>query len=791
MDKSNLLGALRALYVFARPLGLALAVTSFAIFGGQGQSVGAEPAGKIGLIGDSLMVATNTNDMCGGGGELPKCIDQKFGRHDLAWSHGGGGHAWSIARRLGYAPAQVINAADDGERWNDALEQAQHITEVPGVDAIFINMGGNDVCQAFGHDYGGDLAKIESDIDATLSHLVGALPSGSQIYWSGVVDILGYRNEMVDRRHNYMFKSCQGLWDLDSDRVTVPAAKSICKDQAGDFDDLCGSVTDRKWARDFIIDRLLDYYLDSLGVKEGPCGSVLSSANSHSERAAARRFNKDLNALLAQKAAEYDGVNGIDIAFTNALYDVEIQPNYVSRLDCYHPSRAGQMKLAQELWAAFAPDAESRYSFWYDDFGNPDWCSQDFGAPWGSCWFQRGDTGFNIRVDEKGWLNVEKITDRKHRRQIVRKVGDLSDMTRAWVSFNHKREKLDDGGDRVTFKVYKEGVWHEVDHFEGSGVDVGEHAGKYYDLRPFLSSDLRIKFQTSNHRSMKEGDRVKFDNISIIAWDDGGALDETRLLEAGRSGAQVTDVWHRVTTFAELPLPVAGLAAMETANDENPAGLRMRNLDATGFDVRVEEEKSLDKETLHAAESVAYAAFAPGLITDAQGQVIGEAGLVTAKQKDPGRWHRLNLEGAYKNPVVFMNITTSVDYEPAHIRLNPRTGRSFEYLIEEWDYLDRSHKRETMAYLVFEAGLHELAGGGRVEAGTLAVDHRWRDIVFAANFDAAPIVLSQSQTHHGGAAVVVRQRDVGQDGLQVRLQEEEASNGGHIAETLGYLAIEP
>ena len=30
---------------------------------------------------------------------------------------------------------------------------------------------------------------------------------------------------------NYMFRSCQGLWDLDSDEVTEEAAQSICKDE--------------------------------------------------------------------------------------------------------------------------------------------------------------------------------------------------------------------------------------------------------------------------------------------------------------------------------------------------------------------------------------------------------------------------------------------------------------------------------------------------------------------------------------------------------------------------------
>ena len=93
---------------------------------------------------------------------------------------------------------------------------------------------------------------------------------------------------------------------------------------------------------------------------------------------------------------------------------------------------------------------------------------------------------------------------------MVRHVGDLSDMAGAWVSFNHKRENLDDGEDRVYFKVYKDGLWHQLDRFNGSGNDVGEHAGKYYDLTPYLSSDLRIMFETENQRSMKNGDRVKF-----------------------------------------------------------------------------------------------------------------------------------------------------------------------------------------------------------------------------------------------------------------------------------------
>jgi hypothetical protein len=157
---------------------------------------------------------------------------------------------------------------------------------------------------------------------------------------------------------------------------------------------------------------------------------------------------------------------------------------------------------------------------WYEEFDNSDGCTQPFGLPWASCWYDYGDSGFDIRVDGEGWLRVQKDTSKQRRHFVGRDVGDLSGMTAAWMSFNHKRENLDDGGDRVYFKVYSNGDWHELDRFQGGGNDAGEHAGRYYDLTPYLSSDLRILFETENQGSMKDGDRVKFDNISIFAWGD-------------------------------------------------------------------------------------------------------------------------------------------------------------------------------------------------------------------------------------------------------------------------------
>jgi lysophospholipase L1-like esterase len=477
---------------------------------------------KIGLIGDSMMVATHADDMCGAGGELPDCLDARLGKRDVDWSHGGGDAGWSFARRLGYGPSEVLNVADDGARWSDAFAQAQAIAAVPGVDAVFINMGANDVCRRFGHDYEGNLAEVQGYIEETLTYLVASLGPGARIYWSGIPNIVKFRDVMVNRRHNYMFRSCQALWDLDSDEITEEAAQSICKDQ-GFPDGVCDTFGDWAHARDRVMDRLLDYYQDTYGIDEGLCGSVLDSANSQVDRDAVRQFNIELNSLFAREARKYNWYGrkrGVQIFFTNVLYNLPVEPNYVSRLDCYHPNRAGQMKLAEEVWRGFYPDHDSPFAFWFDEFDDNDWCTQEFGSPWASCWYNYGDPGFDIRVDGERWLRIEKDTSRNRKHYVVRELGDLSSMSGAWLSFNHKRENLDDRNDRVYFRVFKDGIWHLVDSFRGPGNDVGEHSGKYYDLTPFISADVRIMFETENQKSMKDGDRVKFDNFNLFAWGD-------------------------------------------------------------------------------------------------------------------------------------------------------------------------------------------------------------------------------------------------------------------------------
>lgn len=260
---------------------------------------------------------------------------------------------------------------------------------------------------------------------------------------------------------------------------------------------------------------------------------------------------------------------------------------------------------------------------------------------------------------------------------------------------------------------------------------------------------------------------------------------------AGRTPNSVTNQWYSVGLqegYAEAPVI---LASIETFDGGDTVGLRLRNIGPTGFEVKIEEEQSYDSEMGHTSEVVGYLTAGAGSITDSSGSVIGEAGLISISQGSGGQWRTITLQGNYATPVVLMNMTSYNGGQPSHIRLRNVTSTSFQYQIEEWDYLDQSHTTEDIGYVVLESGIHALSAGSQVEVGLVETDHQWKNIVLSGGFSSTPIMLSQCQTYYGGQAVVTRQRNGTNSGFQVRLQEEEGNDGGHLLEMIGYVAVGP
>ena len=176
-----------------------------------------------------------------------------------------------------------------------------------------------------------------------------------------------------------------------------------------------------------------------------------------------------------------------------------------------------------------------------------------------------------------------------------------------------------------------------------------------------------------------------------------------------------------------------------------------------------------------------------GLGTTANLEInLGEAGKVSVSQKSKTQWHTINLKHSYQRPVVIMQPLSYNAGSPSLVRIKDVTSNSFKFQIDEWDYLNGSHSTEEVSYIVLEEGVWSFKNGVSFEVGKKLVNHNFKQINLQLNL-TNPVILTQSQTYNGAPAITTRQRPSG-NGFEVRLQEEQAADGIHGKESVGYVA---
>lgn len=477
------------------------------------------PDGKIGLIGSSLAAATNSSQMCENG-DAYDCLRDELGVHSRDWSYAGGLKSWSLASILGFDQNHIVDASGDGEEWKDALKQATAIMADPMVETVFIMLGTNNVCEGRGHDYTGDLERISLHIDDTLLLLTDALPQGGRIYWSGILDVTQLRKVMAKRDHNYWFENCQALWDLNGEKIKDSAAEGICDHFSNHR--VCELSSVQEEAKDKFLELLVDRVMDNKAINEGPCGKVLSSKSTTHDVEEARQFTLELNNLMATKAEQYNGRNGVIVYYHDRLFNASAKliPQHVSRLDCFHPNRAGQYYFATEIWKGFNTSFGSIDKSYFDEFDTQDYCTQEF-TNWETCWTEIGENGSPVADDIH--INLRELRIRDNDKGIRRGLN-LAGIEEAWISFNFRREDLDRNSDYVTFDISPDAgqTWFEIDRFQGDADDFNMHRGYYYDITPHATEDTMIRFMSAG--DLGSNDKVYFDNVKVVSWIQPGDL---------------------------------------------------------------------------------------------------------------------------------------------------------------------------------------------------------------------------------------------------------------------------
>jgi hypothetical protein len=281
------------------------------------------------------------------------------------------------------------------------------------------------------------------------------------------------------------------------------------------------------------------------------------------------------------------------------------------------------------------------------------------------------------------------------------------------------------------------------------------------------------------------------ESIGWVALEAGGGTAGAVSWLAGSTGG-VTDATATVGLgpgFAGGANVVAGVSSL---NGADPAWARGGGSTATSFDVSVEEDTSRDAETAHTAETVDWFAFdRAGTLAAAPIREVAETGTLSVNHVP----QTVTLQRSYENPVVVAFVASEAGADPVNVRVDAVTGDALTLRLQEPNHLDGLHGRETVNYLVVEAGTWVLPDGTLLEAGTLASDRLstqgFESVAFDSQFDAAPVILSQVQSANGGDFVTTRKQGVDADGFRLTMQEEEALNGGrHAVETLGWVALE-
>lgn len=94
--------------------------------------------------------------------------------------------------------------------------------------------------------------------------------------------------------------------------------------------------------------------------------------------------------------------------------------------------------------------------------------------------------------------------------------------------------------------------------------------------------------------------------VNYIAWEPGSGTIGSIQYEVATTGAKVTSSWYAKTlqgTYSQAPMVMAD---MQTTNSTDTSALRLSTVATTGFQVKVEEEKSKDTEVSHPVETVGY-----------------------------------------------------------------------------------------------------------------------------------------------------------------------------------------
>ena len=251
----------------------------------------------------------------------------------------------------------------------------------------------------------------------------------------------------------------------------------------------------------------------------------------------------------------------------------------------------------------------------------------------------------------------------------------------------------------------------------------------------------------------------------------------------------VDDEWKTVTLSQSYNDPVV-IAGTPTYEGTDPATVRIRNVTANSFEIRISEWNYLNPQ--HSRELVSYMVVEAGEYTLPDGSAV-VAGNRSGQGDD---WQTYSLGSAFDGlgtPVVLANVVTENEFATVATRVVVNSSSEFEVRLQEQESADGAHVGETVSYFAIEAGAS--VTGVHHDAGTFSADQSGGHVDFhpGVDFSSYTSFFAEMQTFNGSDTAALRRTVLNAVGADVFTEEEQSADNEitHAAEIIGFFALEP
>jgi hypothetical protein len=247
---------------------------------------------------------------------------------------------------------------------------------------------------------------------------------------------------------------------------------------------------------------------------------------------------------------------------------------------------------------------------------------------------------------------------------------------------------------------------------------------------------------------------------------------------------EITHEWTTVPYQGTYQNPVVVAKAL-SSNDRAPAILRIRNINATSFEIRAQEWDHNDG--FHALETAAYMVMERGRYTLANGTQI-EAGSVQTNTTGIFKSHRFSAPFRTA-PIVFTAVTSANEADAVTARLRSVSTSAFAMGLREQEANAQQHAAERVDYIAWQASTGTIAGLRYAVGRTpRQLNDRVSTLAYPTLFNQAPVVIADLQTSKEDDTAALRWQNLTGTSVDLFVQEETSrdSETCHVNEVAGW-----